>query len=84
MTRLLYSAGAICALLLPTTYLGAVELKQPAAVVTDMPEAVDLSYALPETWFALPPIIDIDLKPPLTPPTQFDSPSPPIKLAAVP
>lgn len=81
MTRLLYSAGAICALLLPTTYLGAVELKQPAAVVTDMPEAVDLSYALPETWFALPPIIDIDLKPP---PIEIDSPSPPIKLAAVP
>ena len=84
MKQLLYAAGLICVLMMPTTYVGAGELKQRAAVVTDMPEAVDLSYASPESWFALPPIIDVGLKPPSPPllPTELDIPLPSIQLAA--
>ena len=86
MKQLLYAAGLICALMIPTTYLDARESKQPAAVVTDMPEAVDLSYASPESWFALPSIIDGGLKPPSPAllPTELNIPLPSIQLAAVP
>ena len=86
MKQLLYAAGLICALMIPTTYLGAAESKQRAAVVTNMPIAVDLSYASPESGFALPPIIDVGLKPPSPQllPTELDVPLPSIQLAAFP
>lgn len=86
MTRIVHCASWLsCLLILLPTQLGALELQQPSAVVTDLPEAVDLSYASPENWLALPPAINFDLKAPSPPllPTEIDLPSSPTVLAAL-
>lgn len=84
MMRIVHRASWLsCLVILLPTQLGALELQQPPAVVTDVPEAVDLSYALPENWLALPPAIDFDLRAPSPPllPTEVDLP--PTELAAL-
>ena len=63
MKRFLYAAS-LTFLLFPTTLYGAVQVEQKGAATTDIPEVANLAYALPGTWFAIPPIIDVDLRPP--------------------
>jgi hypothetical protein len=64
-----------CALLIQPTHLGASDLRQLPAVVTDVPEVVDLSYASPENWLSLPPV-DGNQRPPSLPllPAEVDFP----------
>ena len=81
MRRVLCSV-LTCALLFQPTQLVALDLQQPPAVVTDMPDVVDLSYALPETWLTLP--ANSGLRAPLPPllPTEVDFHDSPTELAA--
>lgn len=86
MTRIMhYGCWLFCLLILLPRPLGALELQQPPALVTDVPEAVDLSYALPENWLSLPPAINFDLKAPSPPllPIEIYLPSSPTVLAAL-
>ena len=82
--RGVYSASLIFAGIAVHDAFSAVELQQPAAVTTDTPDVVDLSYATPDTWFAIPPIIEFDLRSPLPPlpPAEVDF-LPSTKLAAL-
>lgn len=62
--------GLLCVLVQPEPSIAA-EPQRPAAV-TDVPEKIDLSYALPDAWHALPPPISSDQKPPSPPPRVPD------------
>jgi hypothetical protein len=58
---------------------------EPPAVVTDMPDIIDMSYASPDAWHALPPPIRLHEKPPLPAlePNEVDFPSSRTKLAVL-
>lgn len=77
--------STVCAFLLFATPSNAVEREHLTAATTDVPALVDLSYAVPATWFALPPIVDFEFKQPSPPfPSERDYPVLTIRLASVP
>lgn len=82
--RLLFSAMLLGLVFVQPVSSGAGERRDelPAAV-TDMPDVIDISYASPDTWHALPPSIYPHEKPPLPAldPNEVDLPSFPTQIA---
>ena len=86
MTRLLLSIGLLGTGLLQAVPSGASSQRdEPPAVVTDMPDIIDMSYASPDTWHALPSQFHIHEKPPLPAlePNEVDLPSSRTRLAVL-
>lgn len=85
MKRLLLSVGLGTALIQPVPSGASSQRDEPPAVVTDMPDIIDMSYASPDAWHALPPRFDIHEKPPLPAlePNEVDFPSSRTKLAVL-
>ncbi|MGH6735319.1 MAG: hypothetical protein ACRECX_04470 [Methyloceanibacter sp.] len=85
MMRLLLSAVFLGAALVQPVPSGAGERGELPAAVTDMPEAIDMSYASPDTWHALPPSTNLHEKSPLPAlePDEVDLPSSPTTLAVL-
>ena len=78
MKRLLLSVGLLSTALIQPVPSGASSQRdEPPAVATDMPDIIDMSYASPDTWHALPPQFHIHEKPPLPAlePNEVDLPS---------
>jgi hypothetical protein len=86
MTRLLLSVGLLgTALIQPVPPGASSQRDEPPAVFTDMPDIIDMSYASPDTWHALPPQFHIHEKPPLPAlePNEVDLPTSRITLAVL-
>ncbi len=86
MKRLLLSVGLLgTALIQPVAPGASSQRDEPPAVVTDMPDIIDMSYASPDAWHALPPQFHIHEKPPLPAlePNEVDLPSPRTRLAVL-
>ena len=84
--RLLLSVGLLgTALIQPVPPGASSQRDEPPAVVTDMPDIIDMSYASPDEWHALPPQFHIHEKPPLPAlePNEVDLPSSRTKLAVL-
>lgn len=84
MMRLLLSVGLLgTALIQPIPSGAGGQRDEPPAVVTDMPDIIDMSYASPDAWHALPPPIPFHEKPPLPAlePNEVELPSSRTKLA---
>ena len=87
MKRLLLSVGLLgTALIQPVPPGASSQRDEPPAVVTeDMPDIIDMSYASPDAWHALPPQFHIHEKPPLPAlePNEVDLPLSRTKLAVL-
>ena len=86
MKRLLLSVGLLgTALIQPVAPGASSQRDEPPAVVTDMPDIIDMSYASPDGWHALPPQFHIQEKTPLPAlePNEVDLPLSHTKLAAL-
>lgn len=60
------SVGLLVTVIIQAVPSGAsLQRDEPPAVLTDMPDIIDMSYASPDTWHALPPQFDNYEKPPL-------------------
>jgi hypothetical protein len=85
MMRFLLSVGLLGTALIQPVPSGAGEQRDELpAVVTDMPDVIDMSYASPDAWHALPPAYLLE-KPPLPAlePNEVDLPSSLTKLAVL-
>jgi hypothetical protein len=86
MTRLLLSVGFLgTALIQPVPSAASSQRDEPPAVVTVMPDIIDMSYASPDAWHALPPQFHIQEKTPLPAlePNDVDLPFSHTKLAVL-
>ena len=87
MKRILLSVGLLGTVLIQPVPSGASSQRDESpAVLTDMPDSIDTSYASPDAWHALPPLMHIHEKPPLPalePPHEVDLPSSRTKLAVL-
>jgi len=86
MNRLLLSTTLLgTALIQPVPSGASSQRDEPPAVVTDMPDIIDMSNASPDTWHALPPQFHIHEKPPLPAlePNEVDLPLSRTRLAVL-
>lgn len=85
MKQFLLSIVLLGAVLIQPVPSGAFERGNLPAAVVDMPKVIDMSYASPDTWHALPPSIYVYEKTPvlLLEPNELDLPTSPTKLAVL-